>query len=184
MSESAPKKQALAIIFIGLASAIVGFGAMPPGAPSKPDTAAPRPSVDEARERARLLHGTLHDTLQLVHSLYFREDEGLEIPAGVLKLVFRELSERNGIELHWLAVDAQAMNIDHKPRDEFEKQAVKAIASGKDEYELAANGVYRHVGPITLGADCLKCHLPSRSNNNSRKAGLVIEIPVGDAPAP
>jgi hypothetical protein len=184
MNRSNRNKPILRSVVAGFALTIIGAGAMPPAKPSKPDAAAPRPSVDEARERAKLLHGTLHDTLQIVHSRYYREDEGLEIPAGALKLVFQGLSERNGIELHWLAVDAQAMNIDHKPRDEFEKQAVKALASGKDEYELAERGVYRHVGPITLGADCLKCHLPSRSNNNSRRAGLVIEIPVEDAPAP
>lgn len=71
------------------------------------------------------------------------------------------------------------MNIDHNPKDDFEKEAAKALASGKDEHELSADGLYRYAGPITLGAECLKCHLPSRTSNKSRTAGLLISIPVG-----
>lgn len=169
---------ALRTIVAGLALTMFGSGATPPDEPSKAATVAPRPSADEARERARLLHGTIHDTLQIVHSRYFREDEGLPIPAATFKQVFQHLAERDDIELRWLAVDTRAMNIDHKPRNEFEKEAVRILLSGKDEYEAASDGVYRHVGRITLGADCLKCHLPGRSSNKSRAAGLMIAIPI------
>lgn len=149
----------------------------PPVLPDEP--AKDRPSVDEARQRARLLHGAIHDTLQIVHARYFREDEGLMIPAASLKDVFQGMEERNGVKLRWLVVDGRAMNIDHNPKDEFEKEAARALASGKEEHELSADGAYRYAGPITLRAECLKCHLPSRSSNKSRTAGLLISIPVG-----
>ena len=136
------------------------------------------PTVEEARGRARLLHETMHATLQIVHHEYYREDEGLTIPAATLKRVFPELASRQKLELRWLAVDAQAMNVDHKPRDEFEKQAVQELASGKDEFERVENGVYRRAGAITLTSDCLKCHSPNRTSNKDRSAGLVITIPV------
>ncbi len=71
------------------------------------------------------------------------------------------------------------MNIDHEPKDEFEKEAAKALASCKNEYELYADGVNRYAGPITLRAECLKCHLPSRSSNKDRTAGLLISMPIG-----
>jgi hypothetical protein len=137
------------------------------------------PSVAEARQRARLLHGTIHDTLQIVHARYFREGERLAIPAAALKVVFKEVEGRDGVKLRWLAVDGRAMNIDHEPKDEFEKEAARALASGKDEHDLSADGVYRYAGPITLRAECLKCHLPGRSSNKSRTAGLLISMPVG-----
>jgi hypothetical protein len=136
------------------------------------------PTVNEARGRARLLHETIHDTLQVVHAQYYREDEGHTLPAAALKPVFRELAERRKVEIRWLVVDARAMNVDHNPRDEFEKQAVKALGEGKDEVDIAGDGVYRYAGPITLGSECLKCHLPNRTSNQSRKAGLVISMPV------
>ncbi len=78
------------------------------------------------------------------------------------------MAERNDVELRWLAVDAKAMNLDHKPQDDFEKKAVQALISGQEEYELAEDDVYRHVGVITLSSECLRCRMPGRTSNKSR----------------
>gem|GEM_PF-866295 len=140
----------------------------------------PKPSVAEARERARILHESFHDTLQVMHGQYFREDEGLMIPAASLKLVFERMAERDGVELRWLAVNTKAMHLDHQPRDDFEREAVKVLTAGQKQHELTAKGVYRRAGPITLKAECLTCHLPSRTSNASKLAGLLISIPVDE----
>lgn len=140
----------------------------------------PLPSVAEARRRAKLLHGVIHDTLQVVHAQYFREGERLTIPAASLNLVFDEMEERDGVKLRWLVVDGKAMNIDNKPRDDFEKAAAQALAAGERGHEAASGGTYRFAGPITLGAECLKCHLPSRSGNRPRTAGLLISMPIDE----
>lgn len=145
----------------------------PPG-----KTTAARPSVAEARQRAKLLHGVIHDTLQVVHARYFREGDRIPIPAASLDLVFQEMEERDGVEVRWLVVDGKAMNIDNNPQDDFERAAARALAAGEDAHEAAVDGAYRFAGPITLGADCLKCHLPGRSSNKSRTAGLLISIPI------
>ena len=55
-------------------------------------TSAKKPTLDEARSRAALLHDTFHATLATVHHEYYREDEGLTVPAFTLKKVFGELS--------------------------------------------------------------------------------------------
>lgn len=170
---------------VGLGLFVIGTGAWTPDEPNptkaegtKTAAAAPLPSVVEARERARLLHETIHDTLQIVHAQYYREDEGLILPAATLKTVFRELAERRKVELRWLVVDARAMNVDHNPRDDFEREAVKQFDAGKEEFESSRDGAYRYAGLITLGSECLKCHLPNRTSNKSRKAGLLISMPV------
>lgn len=169
-------------IATGLTLAALGVGATPPGPssdkPSAEMAASSRPSVDEARGRARLLNETIQGMLRVVHHEYYREDEKLPIPARTFKKVFRELADKQKVEIRWLAVTGQAMNQDHLPQNDFEKQAVKAIASGAEEYELAENGVYRHAGVITLTAECLKCHVPNRTNLNNRAAGLVIAMPI------
>jgi len=143
-----------------------------------PTGVAPAESVAEARGRAQLLHETLHASLQVVHHEYYREDEGLTIPAVTLRRVFGELADRHKVELRWLAVTAPPMNVEHKPRDEFEKQAVAALAKGDAEFEQAADGVYRFAGAITLSSECLKCHLPNRTSTKDRAAGLVITMPL------
>lgn len=161
--------------------ALVVMLSLPPigsGAPPEKPPAKDVPSVEEARGRARLLHEAMHGTLQVVHHEYYREDENLTIPAATMNKVFRELAARRGVQLRWLAVNADAMNADHKPQTDFEKQAAAALAAGKEEYESVAEGVYRRAGPITLTSDCLGCHAPTRTSNQDRAAGLIIAMPV------
>ena len=149
---------------------------------AQPDDIRPPVSVDEARGRARLLHEAMHATLHIVHREYYREDEALKIPAATMKRVFKELANRQQVELRWLAVNAQAMNADHKPRDAFEQQAVKVLASGKNEYEQIDDGVYRLASTITLSSDCLKCHAPHRNSNQDRAAALIISMSIAKKP--
>ncbi|MEZ6055271.1 MAG: DUF3365 domain-containing protein [Planctomycetaceae bacterium] len=143
-----------------------------------PKADAVRVSLPEARRQAELLHSTLHATLQLVHHRYYREDEGLPIPAAVVDEIFDEIEAEQSVQLRWLAIEGQAMNTDHKPRDAYEREAAAAIKSGKTSYEMTASGVYRRTGIITLTNHCLKCHVPDRKSTESRKAGLIISIPV------
>jgi hypothetical protein len=173
------------LVCLGFAP-ILSIGAAEPAAevakPNKTAGSVPasprRVSVDEARRQAELLHESMHATLQIVHQQYFREDEGILIPAITLKRVFREMAWRQQVELRWLAINAQAMNVDHEPRDAFEKQAATAIAAGADHFEAVEGNVYRRVGAITLESECLKCHLPTRTSVAERSAGLLIAVPV------
>ncbi len=165
------------LMMAGFALMVIAAAALALDEPPERTTVA-RPSVAEARQRAKLLHGFIGDTLQVVHAQYFREGERLRIPAASMDLVFQEMEERDGINVRWLVVDGKAMNIDHNPQDEFERAAAGALAAGEDMHETAEDGFYRFAGRITLGADCLKCHIPNRSSNKSRTAGLLISMPV------
>jgi len=158
-----------------LASFVMGWGeelrtSVPPG--------AVRHSVSEARQQAELLHTAMHSTLQVVHHHLYRPDEGLPLPAAVLKEVFADLEKEQHVTLRWLAVEGQAMNSDHKPQNAFEEAAVKALKSGAREYEQTENGIYRRAGAIILTNHCLKCHVPDRKTTKDRTAGLIIAIPV------
>jgi hypothetical protein len=150
----------------------------PVHSPESADASRALPSAAEARGRAELLHETMHATLQIVHHEYFREDEGVTIPAATLKRVFGELARSHSVELRWLAVDAQPMNVDHAAQDAFEREAVRALAAGKESFELAERGTYRRAAAITLASDCLKCHLPNRTSTKARTAALVITMPM------
>jgi len=119
---------------------------------NKTDPAIPKdlPTVAEARRQAKILHTAMHSTLQIVHHRYYQEDQSMPLPAATLKDVFAELEEEEGINLRWLAVDGKAMNVTHEPQNTFEIQAVKALKSGIDGFELIDDGVYRRVGTIQL----------------------------------
>ncbi len=135
-------------------------------------------SADEARGRAKLLHETLHGTLQYMHREYFREGEKLAIPAATMKNVFRDLEATRGVKVRWMAVNARAMSVDHEPADAFEKEAAAAIGEGKEFHEAVEDSTYRYVGAIALHAECLKCHLPARRDNKPRAAGVAISLPI------
>ena len=150
------------------------LSAKPPGAAP----AQPLPTAAEARAQAELLQESIHATLHAIHRQYFRNDEKDAIPATTLKSVFRELTRRRKVELRWLAVNAQAMNVDHEAKTPFEKEAVEALAEGAASFERTEGGVYRRVAAITLSSECLKCHLPTRSDTRDRLAGLLIALPV------
>jgi len=136
------------------------------------------PTQAAAREQAELLHDSLRATLTAIHHQYFREDEGIAIPAAALREVFDELARQRGIEIRWLAVNAPAMNVDHEAKSEFEKQAVRALAKGAEHYEAIDVDRYQRVEAIALTSECLKCHVPSRTNTKDRIAGLLIAMPI------
>lgn len=133
----------------------------------------------EARARAKLLHETYEATLQAIHRRYFRDDAKLPVPSRVLEEVFSDVARRSKVKARWIAVNAPAMSLDHEPQDEFEKQAARILASGKEEYERVENGTYRRAAAITLFASCLKCHAPPPLRPDvHRVAGLAISVPL------
>jgi hypothetical protein len=133
-------------------------------------------TVAEASARARLLHETIRGTLQVIHRDFFDDDDPHAIPSASLEDVFNELSRSYSVDLKWLNVHTDMLNVDHQPDGEFEKKAAKAIKQGKPRYELSADGRYRYAGRIRLASQCLKCHVKNRITTEDRSAGLVISM--------
>jgi hypothetical protein len=137
-------------------------------------------SVAEARSRARLLHESIHGTLQVVHRDLFDDDDPQAIPSSSLKDVFHELTSEFQVEMKWLVVDTDVVNVDHQPGDAFEHAAVSALKRGQEHFEQFDAHRYRFAGSIRLGSQCLKCHVKRRSSNADRTAGLLISMPLHD----
>ena len=184
--------QTLAITILVLGSCFLGNRvwpcaadekAEPPGAALVPPAETPSekhdriPTALEARERAALLHEFVEDTLLAVHHHYYCEDDGMLLPATTMRGVFEKFGQSRGIQLRWLAVDAEPMNVEHTAKDNFERAAVKALKSGEEFYETVSADEYRYAGPIVLTSECLKCHVPNRTSVKDRLAGLVIRMP-------
>lgn len=180
--------------FLAIFVAISSFVAMRPGSAEQSDNQAASDdivaasTVSEARGRALLLHETIHGMLQIMHRDFFDEDDAHSIPSASMEDVFHELERSQGVTVNWLVVNTDVVNVDHRPRDDFEKAAAKALAAGKPRHEsfedsgTAGPSHYRYAGPIRLRSQCLKCHVKIRTSNEDRVAGLVISMPVvGDA---
>lgn len=135
-------------------------------------------SVTEARGRARLLHETIHGTLQIMHRDFFDDENPSSIPSGSLEDVFYELRRSHDVHVRWLTVNTDVLNTDHQADDAFEKEAVKVLAAGKPDFERIDPNRYRYAGAIRLASQCLKCHVKNRTNTKDRTAGLVITMPI------
>src|SRR5690606_27916382 len=101
-----------------------------------------RVSLEVARDRARFMHRIYAATLEVMHDHYFH-GERATVPARAMEDIFDVLDRQTKIQAHWIAVNTKAMSIGHEPETEFEKQAAKEIAAGKEEFEKVEKGVYR-----------------------------------------
>ena len=190
------RSASLSAVFVALFSCVAGQGVIPADEKGSSENsletavaelAAAQPAattVSQARRQAEILHSTLHSSLRVIHDRYYREDEALPIPAAILGEVFKDVETEQHVKLRWLAVEGLAMNSDHKPTDEFERQAAEKLKAGERSHEIIADGVYRRAAPITLSGHCLKCHMPDRKSTRDRVAGLIITIPVNVGSGP
>lgn len=142
------------------------------------DALPPPTSVSEASARARLLYESFHGTLQVVHRDFFDEDESRLIPSQSLEDVFIEMSKGFDVDMKWLVVETDVVNVDHQPEDDFEKAAVVALKDGQPRFEAVEGDRFRFAGPIRLASQCLKCHVQKRTSTDARKAGLLISMPI------
>lgn len=172
---------ALAVAF-GALNCSHHLSADPPKGEPKPEAGERhRVPVADARKRAELMHEIFADTLDVVHHRYFRR-EGAVLPARALEDVFARIEKRSNVKARWIAVNTQAMSVNHEPESAFEKKAAEELGAGKAEYSRVEDGYYLEARPIPLGAGCIGCHtkLSPIIDKKPRFAGLVIAIPVKD----
>jgi len=157
-----------------------------PGEAQKPPSAVvgepvslqPPATLEEARDRARLLHAAIHGSLRIMHRDFFRKGESKAIPSDSLKDVFAAMAEEQGVKMRWLASEITIMNEDNKATDAWQEAALVAVANGKKEHETMEKGVYRFAGSIPIQNQCLKCHVPLRDSLEERFAALEISMPL------
>lgn len=165
-----------AVLVLGIAWAWRTSG---PGGAAEGGTPADEMAVTRARTEAKLLHAVYASTLDSMHHHYFRTERAI-VPARALEDVFADMTRQMRIRAKWIAVNTAAMSIDHEPRSDFEKQAARALAAGRAEFERIDDGYYHRAGAIPLTSGCVSCHVGflSRASSAPRFAGLVISVPL------
>ena len=184
------------LVILGVVSALVAFGAdgAKPGELEAPESKAPESAATEskageakpqpvtmevAKDRARFAHQVFSTTLDVMHEHYFHPNKAV-LPARAMEDVFSEVARQSHVEAKWIAVNTKAMSVHHEPETDFEKQAAKEIATGKEAVETVDAGFYRRATAIPLTAGCVGCHagLFAAQGKTQRFAGLVVSIPV------
>jgi hypothetical protein len=169
---------------VGLA-VVCGAAAIASGEPPQNDITSPnaepevkRFTLDEAKERAKVMHPIYAATLHTMHDHYFHANRAV-LPARAMEEIFAAVSQETRSTARWISVNTKAMSVEHEPKTDFEKQAATEIAAGKPEHAAVDQGFYRSVRPIPLTGGCLSCHAGLGAPTKvPRFAGLVISIPV------
>ncbi len=140
-----------------------------------------RVSVAEARSQAQLKHRIYVATLDAMHHHYFHANKAV-LPARAMEDVFADVARATSSKARWIAVNTQAMSVDHEPATEFEKQAAAELAKGSAEHTIVEGGYFRRAGSVPLSGGCIGCHTGNSATAAAvpRYAGLVISIPVRD----
>lgn len=167
------------LVVLLLASALVFGDENQPTSQSKSEIEISPPSTpEEARSRAKLLHEMVRGALQIMHRDFFDEEDAHAIPSASLEDVFHEMGKSYDVQMKWLTVNTDLVNVDHQAKSAFEKAAVKDLAAGKQMTEKIEERSYQYAGAIRLGSQCLKCHVQRRTSNEDRTAGVVITMPI------
>jgi len=140
---------------------------------------AARLPLEQARDRAGLLHDVYLASLTAMHDRYFHGDRAI-VPARAMQDVFAEMERKTGTQARWIGASFKPMNIDHEPKTEFETAAAKRLAKGEPVVETIESGWYRRAGGVSLGGGCLSCHSGffAQTSPAPKFAGLVISVPV------
>lgn len=121
---------------------------------------------------------SLDGALQVMHRDFFRKNDSRAIPSRSLEDVFKGIAEKEGVRIRWLAAEETLMNTDHAATDDFQKKALATLSAQVGEYAAAQDGHLRFAGAIVLKNECLKCHVPHRTQLGDRFAALEITIPL------
>ncbi len=116
-----------------------------------------KPTLEVAKERAKVMTEVHLATLEVIHDRYFHGERAM-VPARAMEEVFDKLRKQNGVESRWIAVNLKPMSITHEPKTEFEKKAARELEKGKAYWEEVEDGVYRRATPVPLTSICVNCH--------------------------
>ncbi|MDB2673399.1 hypothetical protein N9Y81_00445 [Akkermansiaceae bacterium] len=93
---------AFGALVVGISGLLIfeGLGDLAKEGGKETSTSALLPTgVEEARGRARLLHESIHGTLQLVHRDFFDPNDHDFIPSATLEEVFEDLSTKQKVDV-------------------------------------------------------------------------------------
>jgi hypothetical protein len=149
-----------AVILGGVAAA-----AQRPSAPAVKGYAAPplpdeaeRMSLKEARRAIALLDRNYQSALRQIHRRFPVGNGQPVVAAVVVRDMQREVGSGGVLSSRFLAVGTKAMNPDHEPRDDFERQAVQELKRGARWVEALESGKLRVATVTPLGGGCFPCH--------------------------
>ena len=147
--------------------------------PAKP---AADPAVERTREQIKMLDDIYKTAVVAITEKYVHKET--DSPAIIVAMgLFDAMKKKGWHEVRLIDATGQPYDDKNVANDEFEKAAVKALAGGKDYYELLVNENgkqrLRAATPVpVVMKKCTMCH----ENYKSVKSGVAIGVLTYDVP--
>jgi hypothetical protein len=132
----------------------------------KPDDIAMEKAVDRARQTVKMIDDLYKTFIVLITEEYVK-DPKMFSAATLSKMVFEIMSKKGWHVARLLSASDVPLNPDNIPKDDFERDAMKAIVSGKTYYEkviMIDNEIYLMAAtsvPVVVPG-CMICHPDKR----------------------
>lgn len=140
-----------------------------------------QPAVERAKKQAKMLD-TLYKTAIVLITEHYVDDSKALAAGDAFQALFKSMKDNGFHEVRLLDATGEAYDSDNEPKTEFEKNAIKALLSGKPIYEqVVKEGEKQYLlsaTPIPVVMEkCTLCH----SNYEGVKGpigSLALKIPL------
>jgi hypothetical protein len=180
------KREAMKRIVMVSAGAVVA-AALIAGTPARSQeatkAAADKAAVERARKTVRMLDDVYKNTVVLITDKYVHDKKDYAAGRAAIKL-FKAISDKGWHEVRLIDVSGEPYNPNNVAKDQFDKDGIAALKSGKDFYDrvVMKDGKphLRAITPVPVVMDkCIMCHENYRGVGKGVPIGaLTYTVPI------
>jgi hypothetical protein len=166
----------------GLLSAALATGAYVQSQEKRAAT-ADKAAVERARKTVRMLDDVYKNTVVLITDKYVHNKKDYAAGRAAIKL-FKAISDKGWHEVRLIDVSGEPYNPNNVAKDQFDKDGVAALKSGKDFFDrvVVKDGKphLRAITPVPVVMDkCIMCHENYRGVGKGVPIGaLTYTVPI------
>lgn len=148
-----------------------------PSAASATDKQAGDAAVQRARRQVLMLDDLYKTVVVLVTDKYVHSDDDVAAGAAA-QLLFEAMRKKGHHDIRLLDATGEPYDDDNLPKDEFEKEAIRALKAGKPSYEQVeerdGGRVFRMATPIPVVLEkCAMCHEAYKTAKKNEAIGAL-----------
>jgi len=177
------RTQSLLILLCAIAAGLVAHPAISRVGADEKSAASKDAAIERARREVRLVDDIYKTTVVLVTEHYVNEETDLAAGSAA-KALFDAIGKKGWHKVRLVDATGQPYSDENLPKAGFEQRAVKALLSGKSEYDevVTENGkrVLHAATPVPVVLEkCIMCHENYREVEKGKAIGILsYQVPV------
>ena len=173
---NAPHLRRTGLFMLLLVGITLGFRWTTQAADKKPAD----PAVERARREVKMLDDLYKTAVVLITETYVKDESSVSAGEAAQK-IFAAMKKNGWHDARLLDASGKPVNAENKPKDEFERTAIKHILAGEPQYdEVVKEGDKRFLRAVTVvpcvSQKCTLCHAGFKVGDVM--GGIGYKIPV------